>query len=173
MGRTNAEPSSGSAQLSSGRPPRKGAPHVGHGSPFGEHAMSPMTNMVHQRRPQDHAPLIPKTFTLRDWFISPKLPKTFVSFNGRSETYRNWSSRAKDHIMSTNLNWGRVLEVIERKRQPLTKQRLAAMKGGGPGRPRHVEALSNCVGLPREPRAEGPGVRTAPSTHWRRGRQWF
>ena len=92
--------------------------------------MSPMTAMVQQRRDQDQFPLEDTgSFVLKDWFINPTTPKTFEEFRGKPEQYLNWASRVKDHLMSTNLSWGRVLEVIEKEKQPLTKIRLAGIPG--------------------------------------------
>ena len=53
----------------------------------------------------------------------------FEHFDGKADNYRNWASRVKDHLLSTNLNWGSVLEVIEKERVPLTKARLQTIAG--------------------------------------------
>ena len=91
--------------------------------------MSPMTAAVHQQREQDHAPLEAAPFNLQEWVISPKTPKLFEHFGGTAEQYQNWSSRVKDHLMASNLAWGRLLEVVEKQRQPLTKMRQATIAG--------------------------------------------
>ena len=91
--------------------------------------MSPMTAAVSQRREMDHPPLGPEHFNLKDWLINSKTPKSFEPFSGKPEGYKNWASRVKDHLMSSNLAWGRLLEVAERDRYPLTRARLASMAG--------------------------------------------
>ena len=88
-----------------------------------------MTAAVNQPHEQNHPPLAPEMFDLKQWLINPKTPKLFEHFNDKSDHYRSWSSRVKDHLMSSNLSWGRVLEVIEKQRQPLTKARLAWTAG--------------------------------------------
>ena len=88
-----------------------------------------MTSVVHQRREQAHAPLAAEPFYVRDWFINPKTPKPFDLFDGNDNSYHNWASRVKDHLMSTDLNWGRLLEVVETQPQPHTNARLARMTG--------------------------------------------
>ena len=91
--------------------------------------MSPMTAAVHVQREQDHAPLDNEEFDLRQWYINPKTPKLFEHFNGKAEAYRTWASRVKDHLMSNNLSWGRLLEVVEKQKTPLTRTRLSTCVG--------------------------------------------
>ena len=88
-----------------------------------------MATAIYQTREQDHPPLEEGPFELRHWFVNPKTPKLFEHFNGKSDAYANWASRVKDHLSSCNLGWGRVLEVIEKERSPLTKVRLATIEG--------------------------------------------
>ena len=84
--------------------------------------MSPTSAAIHQRREQDHAPLDGGIFELKDWLISPKTPKLFEHVDGRPDHYKNWSSRVKDHLMASNLSWGRLLEVAEKEKSLSPKQ---------------------------------------------------
>ena len=43
-----------------------------------------------------------------------------IQFNGSPETYRNWRSRIIDHMCTGNQSWGRLLELVEKMRVPLT-----------------------------------------------------
>ena len=94
---------------------------------MGNMYMSPTSAAIHQKRDNDHPPLEDIRFDLRDWLISPKTPKLFEHFDGKPESYPNWSSRVKDHLMASNISWGRLLEIVEKEKTPLTKQRLAAI----------------------------------------------
>ena len=98
-------------------------------APLGGNYMSPMAAAIHEPREQDHAPLEAEEFDLKAWFINPKTPKLFEHVDGKAESYRNWASRVKDHLMSNNLSWGRLLEVVEKQRAPLTKVRLMSITG--------------------------------------------
>ena len=88
-----------------------------------------MAAAIHQRREQEHAPLVREEVDIKQWFINPKTPKLFELFNGKADQYRSWSQRVKDHLMSNTLAWGRLLEVVEKERHPLTRARLANMSG--------------------------------------------
>ena len=55
--------------------------------------------------------------------------KLFEHFSGKAANYKTWVSRVKDHLMSSNLSWGRLLEVVEGEKAPLTKVRLATIGG--------------------------------------------
>ena len=98
-------------------------------SPLGGMYMSPTSAALPHHRSNEHAPISGPEFVLKDWYINPKTPKTFEEFKGKADQYNNWSSRVKDHLMSGNLSWGRLLEVVEQQKQPLTKARLAACPG--------------------------------------------
>ena len=97
-------------------------------SPLGGGYLSPMACAIRQRQ-QEHAAMENEPFLLKNWFINSKTPKLFEHFNGKAENYKTWASRVKDHLMSSNLSWGRLLEVVEGEKAPLTKVRLATIGG--------------------------------------------
>ena len=126
-----------SAPAAQNRGLREDAPMFGgHFSPLGGAYQSPsgpfmspgQMAIIHNQE-LENSPLEAGHFTLKEWLINPKTPKTFEEFRGKSDQYLNWSSRVKDHLMAGNLGWGRVLEICEKQKQPLTKRRLATIPG--------------------------------------------
>ena len=90
-----------------------------------------MAAAIPQKRENDEPALEESTFDLKQWLVNPKTPKLVEHFNGQSSTYRNWASKVKAHLMASNLGWGKLLEVVEKSRTPLTKTRLASLVGIG------------------------------------------
>ena len=85
---------------------------------------------IHRTREQVHAPLTYEEFNFKDWHINPKgISKSLVPFDDSAAHYRTWRSRVTDHLMASNQSWGRVLELVERQRAPLSKERLAGIGG--------------------------------------------
>ena len=98
---------------------------------------------LHRTKESTHPPLLYGNFDFKDWVINPKgLSKSMRPFDNKSEHYKTWRSRVVDHLMSNNQGWGRVLELTEMQRSPLTKHRLAAM-GGVDEAPLNLNQLSS------------------------------
>ena len=51
-----------------------------------------------------------------------------TQFSGRIETYSTWYDRVRDHLVCSHEGWGRILDLLERERYPMSMQRLRAMR---------------------------------------------
>ena len=53
-------------------------------------------------------PLTGNEWKRQEWIINTKIPKTFVTLNDQLHEYRNWYNRVRDHLILSNIGWGRV-----------------------------------------------------------------
>ena len=68
---------------------------------------------------------IPKgEFDEKTWRINPKGHKDLPQFDGRITSYRLWHSRILDHLVGGYQAWGRLLDLVQKYRQPLTFRAL-------------------------------------------------
>ena len=66
-------------------------------------------------------PIPQETFDKDNWKISLKhFDQDIKKFDGEPSNFRMWWNRIKDHIMTSYQPWGRLLELVERQRVPLT-----------------------------------------------------
>lgn len=72
-------------------------------------------------------PVTHDSWERKDWIIE-KLPKTLSQFNGRIGTYQTWYDSIRDHLISSNEGWGRLLDLVEHERPPRSMQRLRDMQ---------------------------------------------
>ena len=97
-------------------------------SPLGGSYATPMGAAIHKTKETTHPTLEYEEFNFKDWAITQKgISKSLTPFDGNAEHYPTWWSRVKDHLLTCNQAWGRVLELVEQHRSPLTKARLAAI----------------------------------------------
>ena len=83
---------------------------------------------IRRTKEATHAPLPKALYGDKDWVVSSKgISPALGRFDDKSMHYRNWRSRVLDRLMGNNLNWGRLLELTEQQRSPLTRERLARM----------------------------------------------
>ena len=63
--------------------------------------------------------------------MDKKVPKALSDclFDGKTENYRIWWSRMRDHLISNNPSRARVVEVVEQQRRPYTLERQKATLG--------------------------------------------
>ena len=69
----------------------------------------------------DYNPFVPA-----QWSINPKVSKELADspFNGDLHMYKDWHDLVRDHLLSANQGWGRVVYEIEREPSPLTMARI-------------------------------------------------
>ena len=66
-------------------------------------------------------PIPQEAFDQSKWKINLKnFDQDIKKFDGEPSNYRMWWNRIKDHIMTSYQPWGRLLELVERQRVPLT-----------------------------------------------------
>ena len=67
-------------------------------------------------------------FKTSEWVIGPKVIKDLAEnpFNNDILVYREWHDLMRDHMLSTNHGYGRILYEIEREALPLTLERIQA-----------------------------------------------
>ena len=63
------------------------------------------------------------------WIINRKVSNCLTPFDGNIVHYKVWSSRVRDHLIASNIHWGRLLEAIEKEKTPLTLERLRGLPG--------------------------------------------
>ena len=63
----------------------------------------------------------------RDWTIDRKVPQELSKspFNGSIEEWADWRNMARNHLLTCNQGYGRIVFEVEQERAPLTFQRLA------------------------------------------------
>ena len=85
-------------------------PHFNMSSPG-----SPLNGSVPQWAPgagTEHRPFDP-----RDWSVEGKKPsKELRTFDGDMAHYDNWRRRVRDHFVSTNINYSKVFEFVEKEK---------------------------------------------------------
>ena len=81
---------------------------------------------IHSR--QAHPPLPHEEIDPKKWSIHPKPPKALVDWDGKADTYRLWAARVRDHLVGGHTPWGRVLELLETDRMPMTFRRMRCMQ---------------------------------------------
>ena len=98
----------------------------------GAHVQDPSTPMgaaIRRTREASHATLECEELNVKDSQINPEgISESLTPFDNNAEHYRTWRSRVTDHLLSGNQSWGRVLELVEQQRSPLTKERFARMR---------------------------------------------
>ena len=57
--------------------------------------------------------------------ISTKVDKDQQNFDGKSDTYRTWWNRIRDHLCAGYMPWGRLWEIVEKSRDPLSFKKLS------------------------------------------------
>ena len=101
--------------------------HGGVHSPMHQLYSSPLGAAIHAAPMNynvgDSMPLVPYEF--HHWKISPKVDKDLQKFDGKSDTYRVWWNRIRDHLCSGYLPWGRLLEIVEKTRDSLSFKKLS------------------------------------------------
>ena len=69
----------------------------------------------------DLAPFVPS-----QWSINPKVTKELAEnpFGGDILTYKDWHDMVRDHLLSANQGYGRLIYELEREKVPLSMARL-------------------------------------------------
>ena len=98
-------------------------------SPLQQTYSSPLGAAIHSGRilPSETIPQV--AWDPKEWKINPKVDKDMIKFDNKPEAYRNWSNRIRDHLVAEHQPWGRLLDVVEKARIPLTFSWLAACPG--------------------------------------------
>ena len=122
------QPTEHTSQPTAAPPPQSsktfgsGIPHFHMNSPG-----SPLTGNGNHWAPGAGTELRP--FDPRDWSVDGKKPsKELRTFNGDMATYDNWRRRVRDHFVSTNINYSKIFETIERERSPIRWSQLSTTK---------------------------------------------